>query len=129
MAERLLRQADSAGRAEEELWLVRKDGTPFWADLILTALADENGRRRGFAVITQDITERQQAALKLEEGRQERVQLQERFLSHVSHELRTPLTTIVDFATIISEGMAGAVSDEQKSYLKIVLGLPIGSPP
>lgn len=122
VSERLLRLADSTGRAEEEFWHVRKDGAPFWAGVIVNRLIDENGAKRGFAVVTQDVSERRQMALELEEGRRERMQMQERFLSHVSHELRTPLTTIVDFASIVREGMAGELSDEQKNYLQMILG-------
>ncbi|MGP8049156.1 MAG: PAS domain-containing protein [Desulfobaccales bacterium] len=49
--------AAAQGRFEEEGWRVRKDGSSFWASVIITALRDEQGRLRGFAKVTRDITE------------------------------------------------------------------------
>ena len=118
---RLAQAAQSFGRAEEELWLVRKDGTSFCGIVLLTPVYDTQPGVHAFAVITQDITERKRAAQEMEEGRQEREKMQERFLSHISHELRTPLTTIVDFTSLLAEGMAGNLSPEQQNYLAIVL--------
>ncbi len=56
-----LRAAVSAGRYEDEGWRVRKDGSRFWASVVITALNDETGQLRGFAKITRDITERKRA--------------------------------------------------------------------
>src|SRR5215211_8161051 len=53
--------AASEGRSVEENWLVRKDGSRFWADTILAALHDDEGKLRGFSVVTQDITEKKVA--------------------------------------------------------------------
>ena len=49
------------GRVEDEGWRVRKDGSRFWANRIITALKDENGQLRGFAQVTRDFTERKRA--------------------------------------------------------------------
>ncbi|OFW47424.1 MAG: hypothetical protein A3J29_22500 [Acidobacteria bacterium RIFCSPLOWO2_12_FULL_67_14b] len=57
-----LEQAAASGRSEDEGWQVRKDGSRFWANGIITALRDESGRVRGFVKITRDMTERQRAA-------------------------------------------------------------------
>lgn len=82
------------GRYEDEGWRVRKDGTEFWANVVITALRDETGRLLGFAKVTRDLTERRQ----LEDQRvrfahaQEGIRLRDEFLSIVSHELKTPLT-------------------------------------
>lgn len=57
----LLAQAEADGRVESEGWRVRKDGTRFWADVVLTALRGEHGELRGFAKVTRDLTERRQA--------------------------------------------------------------------
>src|SRR5829696_2966304 len=63
-----LEAAASEGRSVEENWLVRKDGSRFWADTILTALHDDEGKLRGFSVVTQDITEKKEAERNLEEA-------------------------------------------------------------
>jgi PAS domain S-box-containing protein len=118
--ERLLNVAERTGRTEEEVWNIRKDGTRFWASLVLRPLASEKGKTQGFAILTRDISEQQTATKELEESRQERARLQDRFLSHISHELRTPLTTIVDFTSILLEGLAGAITQEQKQYLDLI---------
>jgi PAS domain S-box-containing protein len=53
--------AAAQGRFEDEGWRVRKDGSQFWANVIITALRDESGNLRGFSKITRDLTERRQA--------------------------------------------------------------------
>ena len=56
-----LRLAAATGRFEDEGWRIRKDGTRFWANVVITALRDETGQIRGYLKITRDLTERQQA--------------------------------------------------------------------
>lgn len=58
--ERLLQLAAREGRAEDQGWRVRKDGTRFWADVVITALRDDSNNLLGFAKITRDATERKQ---------------------------------------------------------------------
>jgi PAS domain S-box-containing protein len=118
---RLVDTAQRCGHAEEDLGLIRKDGTSFCGTVLVTTVYEAKPGLKAFAVITRDITERKRAAQELEESRQERARMQDRFLSHISHELRTPLTSIVDFASLMVEGMAGTVSAEQKTYLGVVL--------
>ena len=60
-ASRELERATRDGRYEEEGWRVRKDGSRFWANVVLTALRDESGSLVGFAKVTRDLTERRQA--------------------------------------------------------------------
>jgi PAS domain S-box-containing protein len=57
----LLRQAITKNRVEEEGWRVRKDGSRFWANVVLTAIHDSSGAVTGFSKITRDVTERKQA--------------------------------------------------------------------
>jgi PAS domain S-box-containing protein len=59
--ERGLRQAAAEGRYEDEGWRLRKDGSRFWANVVITALRDDHGSLRGFSKITRDMTERKQA--------------------------------------------------------------------
>jgi formate hydrogenlyase transcriptional activator len=56
-----LRAAALQGRFEDEGWRVRKDGSRFWANVVVTALFDESGAVRGFAKVTRDFTERKRA--------------------------------------------------------------------
>jgi PAS domain S-box-containing protein len=55
-----LRRAVAGDQFEDEGWRVRKDGSRFWASVVLTALKDEAGRLRGFSKVTRDLTERRQ---------------------------------------------------------------------
>jgi PAS domain S-box-containing protein len=66
-----LREAARAGRFEDEGWRVRKDGTRFWANVVITALRDPQGRLLGYAKVTRDLTQRRAAeeALRLSEER------------------------------------------------------------
>jgi formate hydrogenlyase transcriptional activator len=56
-----LRMAAAQGRFEDEGWRVRKDGSRFWANVIITALRGSEGQLRGFSKLTRDFTERKQA--------------------------------------------------------------------
>jgi PAS domain S-box-containing protein len=56
--DRLLRRAESEGRAEYEGWLLRKDGSQFWGTVVLCPMRDQDGRLRGFSNVARDLTER-----------------------------------------------------------------------
>jgi PAS domain S-box-containing protein len=56
--EQELELAEAQGRFEDEGWRLRKDGSRFWASVLITAVRDEQGRLRGFSKITRDMTER-----------------------------------------------------------------------
>jgi PAS domain S-box-containing protein len=66
-----LGQAERTGRYEEEGWRVRKDGTYFWASVVIDAIRDESGQLLGYAKITRDISERREAQKKLERIQQQ----------------------------------------------------------
>ncbi|WP_225034013.1 PAS domain S-box protein [Paraburkholderia sp. XV] len=67
--QRGLATAEREGRWEAEGWRVRRDGSRFWAHVVIDAIRDENGVLIGFAKITRDITERRQAAELLDQTR------------------------------------------------------------
>lgn len=100
----LLGRASEEGRVEDEGWRVRKDGTRFWADVVITALRERAGAPPyAFAKITRDLTERraaeeQQRNLHAEQrarvAAEEALAARDRFLSIASHELRTPVASL-----------------------------------
>jgi two-component system sensor histidine kinase UhpB len=63
-----LAQAEAAGHFEAEGWRVRKDGTRFWANVVITPVRDAAGELVGFAKVTRDLTERRQAELKVRQS-------------------------------------------------------------
>jgi len=119
--EKQLLKAYREGRAEDEGWRVREDQTQLWADVIITPLLEEEKADSGFAVVMENVTDRRKAAIELEAARQERINLQERFLSHVSHELRTPLTALYFFITNLLDGVVGDLPLLQREHLEFSL--------
>ncbi|HEY1251610.1 MAG TPA: PAS domain S-box protein [Thermoanaerobaculia bacterium] len=85
----LLRAAVEHGSVEDEDWRVRKDGQRFWANVVITALRDEQGQLRGFAKVTRDLTERRQI-----DQLQQADRFKNEFLALLAHELRNPLAPI-----------------------------------
>lgn len=67
----VLEIAATQGRYEYETWRLRKDGSKFWADVVITALKDDTGKLTGFATVTRDITERKEAQEALQIARDE----------------------------------------------------------
>jgi PAS domain S-box-containing protein len=68
--ERNLRLAATEGRVEAEGWRLRKDGTRFWAHVIIDRILGDDGQIIGFAKVTRDVTEQRLAAAQLEEARE-----------------------------------------------------------
>ena len=120
--------ATATGRFEEEGWRLRKDGSRFWANVVITALRDDNGTLVGFAKVTRDLTERKIAEQqRLEDAR--RVAISEEanrakagFLAAMSHELRTPLNAIAGYTDLLLTGVGGAVSEQHRDYLERIRG-------
>jgi signal transduction histidine kinase/ActR/RegA family two-component response regulator len=90
------RPARAHGRVEDEGWRVRKDGTLFWANVVITAVHGADGELRGFAKVTRDMSERR----RLEELEQSSRRMNE-FLAMLAHELRNPLAPIRNAVTIM----------------------------
>ena len=91
--QRELEIASAEGRYEEEGWRVRKDGSTFWANVIITAIRGPKGDLVGFAKVTRDVTERRQLLENLRAAAAERTQL----LAVTAHELRTPVAIVNGF--------------------------------
>ncbi len=141
---RELEIARERGSVEDEGWRIRKDGTRFWANVVITAVFDERRVLRGFTKVTRDMTERKraeevqkafleqrEARLQAEEERrraeasvraaQEANRAKDEFLMTLSHELRTPLTSILGWARLLptmqpeDQGFADAVGSINRS--------------
>jgi len=119
----LLGQAADRGRFEDEGWRVRKDGTWFWADVIVTALYDSNGVPYAYAKVTRDLTERRAAEEQrrqlLAEQRartaaEEALIARERFLSIASHELKTPVASLRLSAEALLHARAADRLDDER---------------
>lgn len=133
-----LKLALEKGKYEEEGWRVRKDGSKFWANVVITPLKDKTGKHVGFAKVTRDLTDRKQnedllkkayadlekrvedrtrELTRINEELKEAVRTRDEFLSIASHELRTPLTPlklqIQNFITNVKKKTIRDLPDER----------------
>jgi PAS domain S-box-containing protein len=108
-----LRRAQVEGRIEDEGWRVRKDGTTFWASVVITALRDEQGVLVGYAKVTRDLTDRRAAELsarKLIEEEAARVAAEQLadVLEQQRNQLHVTLSSIGDAVIVVDR--TGAVT-------------------
>ena len=124
-----LDQAARSGRFEETGWRQRKDGSRFWANVIITAIRDEAGRLVGFAKITRDLTERRraEAAEIARLAAEEASRAKDVFLAVLGHELRNPLAPIVTALQLLklrgdarSSRELGVVERQVKHMVRLV---------
>lgn len=126
-----LKEAARLGRFEDEGWRVRKDGSRFWANVVITALRDPDGALRGFGKVTRDVTERkyqqerienltralQNRIAELAASNRELMQKtseNESFVYSVSHDLRAPLVNLQGFShelTLTQQELTDLLSD------------------
>jgi PAS domain S-box-containing protein len=91
----ILARAARQGQSEDEGWRVRKDGTRFWANVVITALRDSKGTLLGFAKLTRDTTEnreRAEALTKAKELLELRVEQRTAVLTRLNNEMRTEIS-------------------------------------
>jgi len=115
-----LHVAAAQGRFEQEGWRIRKDGTRFWANAILTAIHDADGRLMGFSKITRDLTERKKAeeAMLAQSSDLARSNAElQRFAYVASHDLQEPLRMITTFMQLISERYKGKLDAEADEFI------------
>jgi len=118
-----LEAARTRGRFEDEGWRMRRDGSTFWANIVLTAVLDHVGNLRGFAQLTRDLTGRRQAEDEIAKAKAvaEKTSLASvEFLSGMSHELRTSLNAILGFAQLMESEQPPPTPSQKESVAKIV---------
>ena len=106
---RALQVALSEGKYENEAWRMRKDGTRFWASVVIDPIHDETGRHIGFAKITRDITERKRVQDEMDRARDALAQAQKleaigRLTGGVAHDFNNLLTIIRSSAELLRRG-------------------------
>jgi PAS domain S-box-containing protein len=137
--ERELEIAVAEGRYEEEGWRLRKDGSRFWANVLITALFDVHGQLQGFGKVTRDMTERKLAEEQREQLREQEEQLRherearaqieaiermrDSFLTILAHELRTPLTSLLGNAKLLLRRgeRDGDLSERGQRNVKVIV--------
>jgi len=107
---RNLEIAAKEGKFEQEGWRVRKDGTQFWASVVIDAIRDEGGELIGFAKITRDFTERREAQLALEQAREALSQSQKmeaigKLTGGVAHDFNNLLMAILGSLELVRKRM------------------------
>ena len=127
----VLKTALEQGHYEGEGWRVRKDGSRFWASVVVTPLRSESGELVGFSKITRDVTDRkrlldqlQQYAHELEMRIAERDQTNadlEAFSYSVAHDLRAPLRAVEGFTDAVMEDFGDQLPERAREYLKLVV--------
>lgn len=126
--EQMLRIAKKIGRVEDEDWRVNKDGSRFWANVVITALYDNDGKVLGFAKVTRNLTERKEYEDNLREAntllKKQQKELQnlnaskDEFISLASHQLRTPATAIKQLLGLLLEGFEGPLPNTIQGILE-----------
>jgi PAS domain S-box-containing protein len=94
------------GSYAEEGWRVRRDGSRFWASVVITAVHDATGRHIGFAKVTRDQTEQQQST---EQGAH--------LLAVTAHELRSPAAAVEGAASLLTDGWDSMQTEERGRLL------------
>ncbi|KAL7896438.1 hypothetical protein HDV63DRAFT_392552 [Trichoderma sp. SZMC 28014] len=118
------------GRVQDEGWRYRKDGTRFWANVIITALY-RNGVHVGFGKVTRDLTERREAELRLIAAYEESAKLKDDFLANMSHEIRTPMHGMLSACTLLLDTKldedqretANIISESGQILLQVINGI------
>jgi PAS domain S-box-containing protein len=115
-----LRKALEAGRFEDEGWRLRKDGTQFWANVLITPIYNQEKQHIGFSKITRDLTER----IRNEELMQKNQELHrvnqdlDNFIYAASHDLKAPISNIEGLLAVLQETIAPeALGDEHNKRI------------
>lgn len=102
-----------------EIKIVRSNGKPGTGEMHV--VETEWDSKPGYLISIRDITDRKRLFEELEKAHQQQIETRDQFLSHISHELRTPLSAILQFVTILLDGLDGEINPTQKEDLEIIL--------
>lgn len=116
---RALRIAREEGRFEDIGWRLRKDGSQFWANVVIDVVRDDDGGVAGFAKITRDITERRAAELRLRDLTRSNEEL-DQFVHIASHDLREPLRKVLAFSDLLVEEEGERLGESAHGYLRSI---------
>ena len=121
---RALETALREGKYEKEAWRIRKDGTRFWASVVIDPIHDEDGQLVGFAKITRDMTEKRQALQELEEARTAMFQAQKlqalgELTGGIAHDFNNLMTVIRGSADLLRRG--GLNEEKRRRYLDAIV--------
>jgi PAS domain S-box-containing protein len=118
--ERNLQLAAGQGTLEIQDWRVRKDGSAFWADVLITAIYDDNGKVKGFTKVTRDFSLHKKAedeSRKALEKQKELNEIKSNFVSMASHEFRTPLSTILSSVSLMEFYTTTETQDKRDKHI------------
>ncbi|KAL2106691.1 hypothetical protein VUR80DRAFT_6337 [Thermomyces stellatus] len=114
--ERELETCLREGRVEDQGWRYRKDGTRFWASVVITAVY-RNGVHVGFGKVTRDLTEWKQAELRLIAAYEESTKMKNDFLANMSHEIRTPMHGMLSACSLLLDS---SLTKDQRETASII---------
>jgi PAS domain S-box-containing protein len=118
-----LEVAGSEGRFEEEGWRVRKDGSSYWANVVITAVRADTGRLLGYAKVVRDLTERNRVEAELIRAKvaaERASEAKSQFLANMSHELRTPLNSLLILARLLGDNAGGNLNPKQVQFAQTI---------
>lgn len=119
----LLAQAKEEGRAEDEGWRVKKDGSVFWGNVVITATHNAAGELIGFIKLTRDLTERRKAEESLRKHSkeiEEKNKELEQYTYIASHDLQEPLRTVQNFVKLFESEYQTTFDEEALQYLQFI---------
>ena len=127
LAEREMATAARAGRFESEGWRVRKDGSRFWANVILSPIRDETGELTGFVKVARDLTERREQEQLVQRQRDEILELSTPVIQVWEKVLVLPIIGTLDSlrASRLTEGLLERIAVDQAEVVILdVSGVP-----